>query len=149
MTFSDLCTEIEYRIISSLMNEEINLDYSNLTEETVTTIMGYEIVKTIHTKEIRDNEGDGRDAGIPTEEYERIFKKFLAKVPNPMNGKVYHILYKKNGMGKYNDIIIDVKGTKLVIVTTIQKFRPSHQNYMSKPGDLRTVVESGTFIFVD
>lgn len=101
----------------------------------------FDLYKTFHVSHTRDYETTPRDYGMDKQEYLRIMNKFIQKI-TPENNKKYHIFYRKDGVGKYNDLVVSVNGNRITIVTIIQGNRNSPMNYYTNPDEKKAVVEA-------
>ena len=114
------------------------------------TIGRYTIIKTKHASEERD--GTPRDHALTRSRIKEVIREFLDRVPYPKG--IYHVFYRKKRVGNYNDLVINVKGNTIVIITIIQKEKQSPLNYFTKKGDKTAVVENingieGNVIIID
>jgi len=115
---------------------------------TFISIKNFHIIKKEHNQDKRGSSPVSREHGISKDEFTRIFTKFLDNF-SPKNGESYHILYRKNGIGKYNDIVTTIKGNIINIETIIQHQRTSPDKYFAKPSDKIAIIENVSYFIIN
>lgn len=114
----------------------------------VGNVQGYDVILTHHVFDKRDYEQKPRNYGLEKKDYIRVIDMFLKK-RKPQEDKRYHLFF-KDKKGTYSNLVVQVRGNEIVVVTVMQMKKRDVGMYFSKPGELRLKLEStDVFILLD
>lgn len=104
----------------------------------IASVGGYDIILTKHVHHTRDSEDSGRGEGLLRKTYKTVVQK-LVDLKKKISDGYYHLIYKAGEA--YNDMVVNIKGHEIKVVTVIQHNRPNPNSYHVKPGDTKIVLE--------